>query len=167
MTLVVADTTPLNYLVLIGLEKLLARLFDFVVIPSEVHGELLVAKAPEAVSQWARSLPPWVCVQSCGGTPETELDPGEEAAILLACELKASLVLMDERRGRLKAREKGLGVVGTVGVLIRAAENGWVDLDDALDRLEATSANVAHEILARGRRVAEKLRQMNERLERP
>lgn len=162
MTLVVADTTPLNYLVVIGLEKMLGRLFDFVVIPPEVHGELLAANAPEAVSQWARSLPAWVCVQSCVGIPETELDPGEEAAILLAHELQASLVLMDERKGRLKAQAKGLAVVGTVGVLIQAAENGWVDLDDALDRLEGTSANVAHEILTHARRTAERLRQMNE-----
>ena len=162
MTLVVADTTPLNYLVLIGLDELLGRLFDFVVIPVEVHRELTAPGAPEAVSKWAHSLPSWMSVQSCKGTPEVELDAGEEAAILLAQELHADLVLLDERKGRTKAGAKGLVVTGTIGVLIRAAERGLVELDDGLNRLEATSAMVSPDLLVHARQTAARLRQSNE-----
>lgn len=158
MTLVVADTTPLNYLVLIGLEHLLGELFDLVVIPIEVHHEFLAPGAPEQVSKWARALPQWMTVQSCTGTPETELDAGEEAAILLAQELHADLVLLDERKGRIKAGAKGLAVTGTIGVLIKAAQQGLVKLDDALDRLETTSAIVSPDLLVHARQTAALLR---------
>lgn len=40
MTVVVADTSPLNYLVLIGEIDLLRRLYGRVVVPSEVVAEL-------------------------------------------------------------------------------------------------------------------------------
>src|SRR4051812_37110445 len=99
MTLVVADTSPLNYLVLIGMEEVLCGLFDLVIIPVEVHAELLASGSPRPVKQWARSLPAWVRVQSCKTLPETELDAGEEAAICLAQELKADFLLIDEKRG--------------------------------------------------------------------
>ena len=163
MTLVVADTSPLNYLVLIGMEELLGQLFDLVVIPPEVHHELLASGAPEPVKGWARNLPPWIAVQTCQGIPDTELDQGEEAAIILAQELKADFLLMDERRGRIKAVSKGLSVTGTIGVLIKSAERRVVELDLALDRLEATSAIVSPHLMAHARSVAVKLREEIER----
>ena len=52
---VVADTTPLNYLILIRQAEILASLFHQVLIPEAVLIELRHPKAPEAVSQWLKS----------------------------------------------------------------------------------------------------------------
>jgi hypothetical protein len=55
--LVVADTTPLNYLVLIGQVTVLASLYEQVVIPNAVATELRHPKAPEVVRAWIASPP--------------------------------------------------------------------------------------------------------------
>ncbi len=59
MTVVVADTGPINYLLLIDEIALLERFFDRVLIPHEVHTELLSARAPTKVRAWAAHLPQW------------------------------------------------------------------------------------------------------------
>jgi predicted nucleic acid-binding protein len=53
--------------------------------------------------------------------------------------MKPDAVLLDERQGRRAARERGLPVSGTLGLLRSAADRGLVQLTDALDRLEATN----------------------------
>ena len=58
--MVIADTAPLNYLVLIDAVDLLSRLYDGVVIPKIVHAELQSARAPVKVSRWAARLPSWI-----------------------------------------------------------------------------------------------------------
>ena len=59
MILVVADTGPIRYLVLIEAIEVLARLYDRVVLPQAVFAELTHAHAPEAVQRWAATLPDW------------------------------------------------------------------------------------------------------------
>ena len=54
------------------------------------------------------------------------LDPGETAAIALPFQLKADLLLMDEKRGRVAARQNGLVVAGVLGELIHAKFAGWI-----------------------------------------
>ena len=99
--IVVADSSPLNYLLLIGEEKLLADLYGAVTIPTAVHHELTAGGAPERVRQWAAALPSWVSVRSVvvPQTAEYEaLDDGEAEAIVLADELKPDVVLIIEER---------------------------------------------------------------------
>jgi len=67
------------------------------------------------------------------------LDRGERAAIVLGVALKADLMLVDDRRGAAVALKKGFPVLGTLGVLDLAAEQGHVNLNDALDRLRRTN----------------------------
>ena len=62
--IVVSDTSPLNYLVLIGCIELLPQLFDQVFIPQAVLDELNHERTPEAVRQWVAALPEWAVVRS-------------------------------------------------------------------------------------------------------
>ncbi len=49
-----------------------------------------------------------------------ELDKGESEVIVLACEQKVDEVIIDEKIARMQASIIGLGVVGTLGLLLRA-----------------------------------------------
>ena len=60
---VFADTSPLNYLILIGEVQVLPRLFGEVIIPTAVMTELFHPKAPAADAKWAVALPDWVKVK--------------------------------------------------------------------------------------------------------
>ena len=77
------------------------------------------------------------------------LDAGEGAAIALAVELGADLLLMDDEEGVAAARGKGLEVTGTLGILSRAAERQLVDLADAFDRVKRTNFRFPQEIMDR------------------
>jgi hypothetical protein len=97
--IVVSDTSPLNYLVLIEQVQVLPMLFGRVVVPPAVMTELQHAGAPDAVRAWAASPPAWLEIQ-----PPARMEPllglgaGEAQAIRLAQELHADAVLIDERR---------------------------------------------------------------------
>jgi predicted nucleic acid-binding protein len=113
--IVVADTSPLNYLALIGEIELLAALYQTVLIPEEVHQELLRDQAPPAVRMWAASLPAWCKVRSVNPSADpvlSELDPGERDAILLALEAGIDTELMDEIAGRQEAARRHLNEIG-------------------------------------------------------
>jgi len=75
------------------------------------------------------------------------LGVGETAAIALATELNADLVLMDDRRGVAAALHRGLTVTGTLGLLARAAAQGLLDLADAFQRLKATNFRYRQDIM--------------------
>jgi uncharacterized protein len=88
---------------------------------------------------------------------EEALDAGEAAAITLAQLLGATVLLIDERKGRAAARERGLNVRGTLGVLVEARRAGHVPLLGAmLDALRSQGFRVAPAL------VSEALRQVGE-----
>lgn len=143
MSVVVSDTSPLHYLILCGAETILPRLFQQVVIPPTVFGELQQPNTPGPVLKWANSLPIWTTVQ----TPKTlnpglGVDVGEAEAICLAQEIRAAAVLMDDRAGRTAAIHCGLAVIGTVGLLEQASRRGLLDLPQAMERLQQTNARL-------------------------
>lgn len=148
---VVSDTSPLNYLVLIELQDLLPKLFDRVLIPDAVHRELLAAGAPDPVKRFFASAPDWLDIRpSPGIEPQLRhLDAGERAVITLALSIGSDSVLLDERKGRKAAREHGLRVSGTLGVIRLAASRGLVTWSDALDRLEETTFRATQKLLDR------------------
>jgi predicted nucleic acid-binding protein len=71
--------------------------------------------------------------------PSLKLTGGEREVILLAEEISADLLLMDERTGRREAVLRNLFVTGTLGILRAAAERGLVDGNEAIKRLTETS----------------------------
>jgi predicted nucleic acid-binding protein len=149
--LAVADTSPINYLVLLELTTLLPRLYTRVVLPPAVIRELLDTEAPEAVRSWAADLPPWCEIWYpaflSGSEALGHLGAGEQEAVLLAQDLRADVLLIDEEDGRRAALARSLTVTGTLGVLERGAERGLIDLPSTLTRLLTTSFRVRGELV--------------------
>jgi predicted nucleic acid-binding protein len=75
------------------------------------------------------------------------LDAGEKAAITLATDLHADLLLMDDRRGVKTARSRGFRVAGTLGILGMADRRQLLNLADALNRLRQTSFHYSQQVL--------------------
>jgi predicted nucleic acid-binding protein len=138
--LVIADTGPINYLVQIGHIELLPRMFERVALPVAVQAELSNALAPAPVHLWITNPPAWLEIHDTTGLPQVSgLDEGETSAIALAESLHADLLLIDERDGFRIARNRGLRVTGTLGLLDLAAERGLVDFAQAIHALEGTT----------------------------
>lgn len=148
---VVADTSPINYLLLIGAIDLLPELFGGIHVPSAVLVELREEDAPSTVRQWAIDPPHWVVL---GEPPHMraldgfDLHGGGLAALHLAKSVNADLVVMDEIEGRSAARSLGLSVLGTLGVLELADVRGLVNFQAAVDRLQATSFRVSPHLVS-------------------
>ena len=81
--IVVADTSPLHYLVLIGSVDVLKPLYHSVVVPQAVAGELQHAAAPDSVRSWIAQPPDWCEIHAdVRSDPSLEfLGLGERAAI--------------------------------------------------------------------------------------
>jgi predicted nucleic acid-binding protein len=143
LRVVVSDTSPLRYLVLIGQADLLPRLYTELLIPETVAAELNQPRTPAVVRDWLTHRPDWLKVvpltTARPSLPLSHLDAGERDAILLALGTKADLLLMDEREGVEAARSLGLTVTGTLGVLDRAAERGWIELEVVIPRLRQSN----------------------------
>lgn len=146
MTLVVSDTTPLNYLVLIGHIDVLPRLFGNLLVPPAVIHEMRHPKAPSAVSAWAGNLPSWIEVKAPLTDLHLGIGAGEDEAISLAVELGATL-LMDDVRARIAARSRGLLTIGTLAILDLADEAELLDFETAILRLKATSFHLDDALL--------------------
>jgi predicted nucleic acid-binding protein len=123
---VVADTSPLNYLVLIGEIAVLPHLYGRVVVPKAVIGEMSHPGAPAPVAAFAANPPGWLEVAGVDVTDQREanfmaaaLDPGEIAAIMLAAAHPGALLLMDETASRAKAARHGIRNTGTLGIFAR------------------------------------------------
>jgi predicted nucleic acid-binding protein len=150
--LVVADTGPLNYLVLIDAIELLPRIFEQIVIPVPVYAELAHTDAPTPVRAFIAQKQDWLEVHP-GPTPaegdviDSTLDAGERAAIALAALIRADLILMDDRAGVAAAHQRGFTVTGTLGVLDLAARRGLVDLTSAFAKLKLTNFRYPPEIM--------------------
>jgi len=151
MRLVVADTGPLHYLVLIGHAELLPELFQRVTVPDAVWRELRHPEAPAVVRRFAARPPSWIEVRPAprtDGDPKWRvLDPGERAALALAKALAADLILMDDRAAVRVAREQGFAVTGTLGILDLAAQRGLVQHHTAIEALKATNFRYRPEIM--------------------
>ena len=148
--IVIADTGPLNYLVLIQQADLLRCLFHRVLIPPAVFDELQNPDTPIAVREWLLQQPGWLEVQPLRCEPDSRLDyldSGEREAIALAEELQADQILLDEAEARREAERRNLRVIGTLGVLRRASQLGWIDLRFTLERLQQTTFYIRPELI--------------------
>ncbi len=152
MRLVVADTGPINYLLLVDAIELLPRLFNKIFLPEAVYRELAHPGAPLKVRTWAEDIRDWVEVRpdpeyKSNDPAEIALDDGERAAIALAAVINADLILMDDRAGAAVANRRGFTVTGTLGILDLAARRGLIDLARVFERLRDTNFRYHPEIM--------------------
>ena len=153
--IVVADSSPLVVLTNLNEIEILPKLFGSVLIPPDVLAELAAPRRPAAVRVFAAGPPSWLVVQAPHSIENIPgLHPGERAAISLAAEVKADLLLMDEKDGRRAALQRHLRITGTVGVLERAAEENLLDLKTTFERLKATDFWIDAELLDTERVIA-------------
>jgi predicted nucleic acid-binding protein len=149
--LVIADTTPLRYLTAIEQIGLLPTIFDEVLVPPAVWDELTTVSTPENVRSFFESRPDWLHLRSPGldslKLVRRDLHEGERAALALAIETRADLVLIDEAAGRREAKQLGIRITGTVGVLRIAAERGLIDVPDVLSRLRLSGFYIDENVL--------------------
>lgn len=149
MILIVSDNSPLNLLVRLGHSEILCQLFTQVMIPPEVAQEMSHAKAPKPVREFIASPPPWLSIRAPKHSLALpNLDPGESAAISLAVELHA-ILLVDERDGREAALAHGLQIIGAVGLLERAANVGLLkDLRQIHAQIRSLRFHVSDSVLS-------------------
>ena len=127
---VISNTSPLVGLWTLGLLHLLRDLYTEVLIPEEVQDEFLATKRP--VRRDALKNAPWI--RAITLTPPLDdttypnvIHRGEAAVFALAKERGARLVLLDDLEARRYAKRIGLPTKGTVGVLLDAKRNGFID----------------------------------------
>jgi uncharacterized protein len=121
--IVVSDTSAITSLIQIGQERALHVLFERVMIPTAVRDEL---------RQFHKTIPEFLEVVAVADANAVnrllnEVDQGEAEAIVLGAERKADFILIDDLAARKAAINRGLPVIGLVGVLIRAKRSGAIN----------------------------------------
>jgi predicted nucleic acid-binding protein len=142
MSVIISNTTPINYLVLIDQINVLRHLYAHVMMPQAVFGELQDEGTPGKVKAWVASHPEWLEVRTVSAPLDpmlASLDVGEREAISLAKEIQADALIIDEPDGREAAKRQGLRVIGTLRVLYDAAEAGLCELEQTYDDLQQTT----------------------------
>jgi predicted nucleic acid-binding protein len=138
--IVVSNTTPLIALAFLKQLDLVPALFNTLYVPQAVYNE--IQYKPNAPGAFELRATSWLKIKPVEDTLAVsmlldQLDAGESEAIVLARELQADLLLMDERRGRRRAIQADLNVVGTLGILINARQQNLIGpIRPLLDRLQ-------------------------------
>ena len=155
--IVVSDTTPLISLMKVSLLDILQQLFGEIIIPAAVFDELTANSKFSFEAEQIKSCG-FIRVLSVGNTDAVHilqhtcgLDLGESEAIALADDTGADFLFMDEARGRRVAKELGLRIMGTVGILLAAKDDGLLtksDVENALEGLKASNRRISEEIIA-------------------
>lgn len=139
---IVSDTSCLILFYKIGELELLKKLFGKIHITDTVSKE------------FNKPVPSWIEViqlktdiyKGLSGY----LDPGEATTIALALEHDDSLVIIDEIKGRKAAKEMGISVTGSLGVLVAAKRKGYLDaVKPIIDKIQKTNFRVSNELIER------------------
>lgn len=131
MRKVVVNTTPLIALSHVGQLDILKKLYGEIIIPEAVYRELSVKKDSICKKAVDRALD-WIQVdkiknQMAKAMYKTQLHDGEVEVMILAKEIAADVVIIDDANAKKHAKYLGLPVTGTLGVLIKAKQNGYID----------------------------------------
>lgn len=148
--IVVADTSPINYLVLIGQIHLLPHFYEQVLAPPAVWDEFHHRETPEPLRTWIAATPKWFKLCGLAARPDPALDflgQGEREAIALAQEVKADRLIVDELPARVEAIRRSLRVVGTLGILRNGARANLLSLPEELSKLQRAGFYASPELI--------------------
>jgi uncharacterized protein len=151
--IVVSNTTPLIGLAVIGQFDLLAHLFGKIIIPAAVYEEAVLFGREQGGARQEVSESNWIEVISVQDELAVEvlldeLDRGEAETIVLARELNAAWALMDEKKGRRKLTAMGIPKVGTVGLLLKGKQSGYLDhLQPYLEQLRQEGFSLSQKVM--------------------
>jgi predicted nucleic acid-binding protein len=151
--IVISNTTPLIGLASIQRFDLLRRIFGEIIIAQAVYDEAVVAgrevggaKREVLAAGWIKTVS--VKDRLAAEVLLDELDLGEAETIVLARELAADWVLMDEKKGRRKLTQLGVQKIGTVGILLKAKQAGLIiELRPELDLLRQRGFGVSQGVI--------------------
>ena len=134
--IVVSDTTPIISLIKTKQLELLKNLFNEIIIPKAVFTELVSNNVFATEAETVRNCP-YIRIKDVTEKRSvsilqeaTGLDAGESEAIIMAEELGADLLLVDERKGRRVARQMGLPITGTLGILLQAFDESLITAEE-------------------------------------
>lgn len=143
MLKVVSNTTPIISLLKLNQLDLLKQLYKQIYIPTAVFNEIEAGKDKEFYKDL--STINWINIIEIKDKISVkyflDLDSGEAEAIVLATELKADLIIIDEKLGRFHAKHANLKVTGTIGILLKSKAVGLIENLKPL-LIELTEKNV-------------------------
>lgn len=147
--IVVCDTSPICYLLLIGEIQLLPQLYGQVLIPQVIQNELADERSPTVVQAWISQPPEWLVIQRIDVASDGDLDnldPGERDAIMLVA-VGADLIIIDDLLARQMAISLDLRVTGLLGVLNEANRQKLIDFPGAIARLQQTTFRASSKLI--------------------
>jgi predicted nucleic acid-binding protein len=124
--LIIADTSPLISLLLIDKLYLLEKLYGNYCIPEAVWHELTSHNAIRTYKTELEQLSKKIQKTSYQVLPINGIDIGETECILLYKELQADYLLIDDKKGREVAQWNDIKCIGTLTVLYKAKEKGYL-----------------------------------------
>lgn len=147
--IVVANSSPLISLSAIHSLHILHKLYGTIHIPEAVRQEVVIEGTGRtgakqvAVARWI-SRHMVADASAVRKMMETaKLGIGESETIVLALELRATLVLLDERPARRAAQRRHLSVIGSLGALVQAKEQGLIrSVKNRMDALVASGPRI-------------------------
>jgi len=140
MRKVIANSTPIISLCLIGKLSLLKDIYGSIVIPEAVFKEISAKPDSVAKNELDKSLD-WI--QVCKIKNEmakmfykSQLHDGEAEVMILGKEIDAGLLIIDDKNAKKHAKYLGFNVTGTLGILIRAKRSGYIqNIKPLIDKL--------------------------------
>lgn len=156
MLRVVSNTTPIISLLKLDRLELLQKLYNQINIPKAVFNEIEAGKNKAYYKDLSKIE--WININPIQDTNALkyflDLDDGEAEAIILATEIEADLIIIDEKLGRFHAKHADLKITGTIGVLMKAKKEGYLKeikplLDELTEKNVWINENLKQDILKR------------------
>jgi hypothetical protein len=154
MQRIISNSSPIIHLAKIDQLDLLKEYFGTLTVPESVYNEC-VADGKERPGALLIKNAEWIEVVQAQDKKlikllQSSLDNGESEAISLAIETGADLILLDDSDAREKARLYNLNITGTVGILLRAKEDGKIhSFRELLKKLKETGFWVSNDLETR------------------
>jgi predicted nucleic acid-binding protein len=152
--IVVSNTTPLIGMAMLGHYRMLQSIFAEIHLPQAVYREIAIAgKGEPGASETEQGIQAgWIHLHRVRPSKllqslKTDLHEGEAEAIALASSLQANLILLDDRKARVKAQALSLSVTGTMGILLIAQQSGLnLNMQDELDKLRQHGFHISEQL---------------------